>query len=510
MSADDDVIIASVASLARRPEVLATLLADPRLFAAFDEAHHAPATSNRAVLDRLRGHANRSLLGLTATPTRTRPSERPLLGELFGNRIIHEADADDLVERGVLARPVIVRVETQVEVDRDLTPADLAALEQAGDFSRPWLNGVARIERRNRVVVDHLLKHRVRYGKTLVFAITVDQAVALTKRLRDAGVAADYVASRRRDNRGVLRRFQDGSGGLDVIVNVGLLTEGVDLPKVQSVVLARPTASSILAQQMAGRALRGPAVGGTELAYIVALRDDWRRFPRWRDPLDLVPDLAALAASNAPRRPVRWPAAPPPWGALDAVAPRIRALIPGGSTGSIESAADCWYVLDDPIAGDAKGVAIAIYGHQHAGWEAAVAHLGRLSADDLGAVDPATLLGQFFDDCEAPLPSPQALARLLGHFRGGAGHPASYGLEERMACDPGTLARLIVADDLGERARTELLVRRYTPLARALYPTMRDYRAAVDDAVYMRNSPDKAPWAEAVRPVFEAAVRDRD
>jgi len=44
------------------------------------------------------------------------------------------------------------------------------------------------------------------------------------------------------------------------------------------------------------------------------------------------------------------------------------------------------------------------------------------------------------------------------------------------------VARLSAGRALGDRARTELGGRRYTALARALYPTNRDYRAPVDDS----------------------------
>jgi len=61
-----------------------------------------------------------------------------------------------------------------------------------------------------------------------------------------------------------------------VLVNVNILTEGTDLPSVQTVFLARPTTSTILMTQMIGRALRGEKAGGTATAYIVSFVDHWR------------------------------------------------------------------------------------------------------------------------------------------------------------------------------------------------------------------------------------------
>ena len=49
-------------------------------------------------------------------------------------------------------------------------------------------------------------------------------------------------------------QYRDGKS--QVLINVNILTEGVDLPQTKTVFLARPTVSKILMTQMAGRALR--------------------------------------------------------------------------------------------------------------------------------------------------------------------------------------------------------------------------------------------------------------
>ena len=73
-------------------------------------------------------------------------------------------------------------------------------------------------------------------------------------------------------------------GDLQVLINVNILTEGVDLPKTQTVFLTRPTVSTILMTQMIGRALRGTAAGGTANAYIVSFIDAWDEHIAWVNP----------------------------------------------------------------------------------------------------------------------------------------------------------------------------------------------------------------------------------
>lgn len=59
------------------------------------------------------------------------------------------------------------------------------------------------------------------------------------------------------------------------------LTEGTDVPDIDTVFLTRQTTSQILMTQMIGRALRGPTFGGTEKANIVLFVDDWKQKIHW-------------------------------------------------------------------------------------------------------------------------------------------------------------------------------------------------------------------------------------
>jgi hypothetical protein len=62
-----------------------------------------------------------------------------------------------------------------------------------------------------------------------------------------------------------------------VLTSVLLLTEGVDVPRCRTALLARPTESPILLQQMIGRAMRGPKVGGSETCNVVDFVDNFER-----------------------------------------------------------------------------------------------------------------------------------------------------------------------------------------------------------------------------------------
>ena len=63
---------------------------------------------------------------------------------------------------------------------------------------------------------------------------------------------------------------------IQVLCNCEVLTTGFDAPKVTHVVMARPTVSQVLYEQMVGRGLRGPKFGGTETCHIIDVEDSYR------------------------------------------------------------------------------------------------------------------------------------------------------------------------------------------------------------------------------------------
>ncbi len=59
-----------------------------------------------------------------------------------------------------------------------------------------------------------------------------------------------------------------------MLTNYGVLTQGFDAPATRAVVVARPTYSPNIYQQMIGRGLRGPRNNGTPTCLILNVRDN--------------------------------------------------------------------------------------------------------------------------------------------------------------------------------------------------------------------------------------------
>ena len=516
---EDDVVVASIASLARRPDIRDDLMADPRTFVVVDEAHHAPAKSYRDLLKELAKRKKFRVLGLTATPTRTLEDERPLLGRLFGNRILYQIGLRSLIERGTLARPRVVRVHTGADAESEVSEKDLTHLARFQDLSEEWLDRIAHLAGRNDAIVSHYLEHREKYGQTLVFAINVDHAALLTAHFRDEGVEADYVASRRPDGTdgdptAVIQRFRDG--GLDVLVNVQMVTEGVDVPGIQTVFLSRPTSSEILLRQMIGRALRGPSAGGTETAYLVSFEDHWGRFTDWESPFDRLPDIViesertTAEESEAETGEAEEPTLRAelveamPWDMVTAAARELRRLRASAPVMAFEAVPHGWYVFEHDGDEDHEGMrhVVAYYAHQLPCWEHALEHLWSGSVKKAGGLVVEDL-DEFFADCDEPRPSRHDVAKAILLRSLDADRPEPIAFEARAESEPRAVAQRIIDQDLGPRAAADLIESTYGKLARAVYPTRRDYQLAVDSARDAILYPKDSLYVPKAVPIFE-------
>ncbi|MBW4579589.1 MAG: DEAD/DEAH box helicase [Tildeniella nuda ZEHNDER 1965/U140] len=507
----DHILIASVSSLARRPDLIDQILADPKSFLVIDEAHHSTAKSYQALINRLGTIDRRRILGITATPTRTAETERGTLAKLFGNRILHDVPITTLIERQFLARPLPVRVATEADVEAGVTSQDEQFLAQFHDLSEAWLQRIGHLEERNRLIVDHYLQNHEKYGKTLIFAIDVSHAALLTERLQAKGIKADYVASYRLDgeptnNQERMHRFRDkdGEDAIEVLVNVQILTEGVDIPGIQTVFLTRPTVSEILMRQMIGRALRGEKAGGTKDAYIVSFEDHWERFREWQRPLALVPDIVPPEPDAEKSTKVVPPTLVSmlPWDLIRAAAAQVATQGRGFEADVFEAIPHGWYLLSRDQDGEDVYQVIAVYEHQHSSWEALLKYLWTLPQAALETMPADTAFDEFFWDSDYPLPSQHDVQKVIAHRLAGGDYPEYNDLAEREACDPYRLANQIFEADLGAKAQNTLTEDRYTALAQAIYPSLRDFRAAIEDALYERQHPDASTRAQRAVPIF--------
>jgi len=208
----------------------------------FDEAHRSlsPSYVNLAAQ-----YPDAVLLGLTATPYR---SDNRGLGELYEDLVVI-ASPRVLVDAGFLVDPRVFTVPA-AELP-DLSRVKL----KGGDYDEAQL--AAAMDQANLVgdIVDHW-KRLAAGVRTVAFAVNVDHSKHIAQRCREAGVPAEHLdgetPTTERD--AILGRLERGE--TLIVSNCGVLCEGWDQPPVKCCILARPTKSTGLYLQQAGRILR--------------------------------------------------------------------------------------------------------------------------------------------------------------------------------------------------------------------------------------------------------------
>lgn len=266
------------------------------IFLVIDEAHHATAKTYRKLIKNIQENVKHfQMLGLTATPFRTAESEQGLLKKVFPDDIIYKIDLRTLIRLGILSEPHFEEVNTGMNFIENLTEKEIENINKLdiNSIGENIAETIANNKDRNHLIVNKYLLNKDKYKQTIVFALNVDNAIALNALFNEVGIKSDYVISTikdattgvtisSKDNKDKIARFRKEE--IQVLINVNILTEGTDVPNVQSIFLARPTISSILMTQMIGRGLRGLKAGGTKEAYIVSFVDEWQNRISWVNP----------------------------------------------------------------------------------------------------------------------------------------------------------------------------------------------------------------------------------
>lgn len=231
--------VASVQTLIRRPGLLERV---DLIFA--DECHHATTANTYAKL--FGWWPNAKILGLTATPWRL---DGKGLGDIFERHHV-AATPSELKKNGFLV---------------PITGHLFAALDtrsiaiRGGDYSSSDLARVAAKKYIHGKIVDEWIA-RANGKRTVVYACGIDHSTLIRADFAERGIKAEHLDGNtpQQERDAIVRRVR--SGETTVVTNCAVLTEGVDVPELECVILARPTLSTTLYLQMVGRVLR-PAEG---------------------------------------------------------------------------------------------------------------------------------------------------------------------------------------------------------------------------------------------------------
>ena len=227
--------VCSVQSLARR---LPQLSQRPFDFLIVDEAHHAAEKTSWGQIIAL--HRGKHVLGVTATPQRL--SGEPL-------------SAFQTLVEGPSTAALIPTALSPYRAYAPVTPEMHSVKRRAGDYDlreneaamdKPTITGDA--------VREYL--RRTPGKRAVAFCVSVSHAAHVAECFRTARIPAEAIDGKmhRGERNAAIARFR--AGETMVLTSADLVSEGFDLPAIETAILLRPTQSLGLYLQQVGRALR--------------------------------------------------------------------------------------------------------------------------------------------------------------------------------------------------------------------------------------------------------------
>jgi len=203
-----------------------------------DECHHSSGFSWRLVAKACNAYYR---IGLSATPFLRGEIQNMWLLGLTGKEI-KTVTNKDLINRGISARPRIIRLNNTLYLSR-----------RPARFRTAYRKGIEDNEERNKVIAGLIKKHVAVQESVLCLTNTIRHAeniMALTD--GTAVFLAGYQSVEYRD--AVLRQFERGK--VKAIVATPLFDEGIDVPICKVLILAGGGKSHLKLLQRVGRVLR--------------------------------------------------------------------------------------------------------------------------------------------------------------------------------------------------------------------------------------------------------------
>ncbi len=210
-----------------------------------DECHRVCAPGYLEVLNYFK---NYKLLGMTATVSRT---DQVSLGKVF-DHVAYHYELSDAVNDGWLARPKQHYIQTELDFSK-------VRLDDHGDLSAEDLDRILLEENAIHKIVAPVVK-AAGDRPTIIFTPRVRSAEAVAAVLgrpeySTSGVRVVSGKTPDDERREITEGFRRGD--FQYVSNCSIYTEGADFPRASCIVIARPTKSKLLLEQMIGRGLRG-------------------------------------------------------------------------------------------------------------------------------------------------------------------------------------------------------------------------------------------------------------
>jgi superfamily II DNA or RNA helicase/HKD family nuclease len=238
---DKDFIFSTIQTISRT-EHLEVFSPDHFDYIIIDESHRAGADSYQKIVKYFKP---KFLLGMTATPERTDGLD---IFSLYDHNIAYEIRLQKALEIEILS-PFHYFGVTDLSINGQ-------QIEEKAEFN--LLTSQERVDR----IIENSLFYNCDDGniRGLVFCSKVEEAKVLSEQFVKRGfksIALSGESSDEQRNAAIDRLESDvPADKLDYIFTVDIFNEGIDIPRVNQVIMLRPTQSAIIFVQQLGRGLR--------------------------------------------------------------------------------------------------------------------------------------------------------------------------------------------------------------------------------------------------------------
>ena len=255
------VVIAHRDSLARLPEVgkFPTVI--------IDEAHLLSNQAGTRYQNILAWAEPDRVIGLTATPYRLQG------GKIYGKNGYFDVQACNIPVRQLIGEGRLCDYEV-LDCDPVFETSDIDTV--GGDFDPKQLDAKATSKLIIQGSVSAIEKHTGHGNLGIIFATGKGHARAIQEGL--GMERCGYIDGETRQDRRerMISEMRAGDSPYKWVVNIGCLTTGVDIPRIDSIIMLRPTQSAGLWVQMVGRGLRVHT--SKSKLKILELTDNFSRF----------------------------------------------------------------------------------------------------------------------------------------------------------------------------------------------------------------------------------------
>jgi len=239
--ANSDYIFATIQSISR-DEHLKKFAKDHFDYIVIDEVHRAGAPSYTKVIDYFKP---KFMLGMSATPERNDDFN---IFKVFDYNIAYEIRLQQAMEEDMLC-PFHYFGISEITIDGTI-------LDDNTSFAN--LTSGERIKHIQKTI--EFYGHSGERARGLIFCSRTDEAIRLSEKMNMLGYKTiALTGDSTEENREIaIQKLEqeDRNSGLDYIFTVDIFNEGVDIPKVNQIVMLRPTQSAIIFIQQLGRGLR--------------------------------------------------------------------------------------------------------------------------------------------------------------------------------------------------------------------------------------------------------------